>query len=93
MYNLFNLLNFSEIRNVTETTNNLRQSVEKIQSRVVESREKQEENMNNITRLAANIEKLSLRLSKQLTEGRSHKLIIFKHTHNTPTHMLHMVGC
>ena len=93
MYNLFNLLNFSEIRNVTETTNNLRQSVEKIQSRVVESREKQEENMNNITRLAANIEKLSLRLSKQLTEGRSHKLIIFRHTHYTHTHMLHMVGC
>ena len=66
-------LNFSEIRNVTEKTNYLRRTVEKIQSEVAETSRAQEENTNNITRLAANIENFSLRLSEQLTEGRSHK--------------------
>ena len=47
--------------------------MEKIQSGVAESRERQEENINNITRLAANIDNLSLRLSKQLREGGSLK--------------------
>ena len=58
---------------MTETTNNLRRTVEKIQSGVAETRVAQEENINNITRLAATIENFSLRLSEQLTEGRSHK--------------------
>ena len=73
MYNLFNLLNFSEIRNVTERTNNLMLAVEKIQSGVAETRLTQEENIINITRLAATIENFNIRLSSQLTEGRSHK--------------------
>ena len=37
----------------------------------LERGERQEENINNITRLAANIENFSLRLSNQLTEGES----------------------
>ena len=74
MNNIFYLKKkFSEIRNVTETTNNLRQAVEKIQSGVSETRQTQEENIINITRLAATIENFNIRLSSQLTEGRSPK--------------------
>jgi len=65
-----------EIRNVTETTNNLMQAVEKIQSGVAETRLTQEENIINITRLAATIENFSIRLSSQLTEEKIEALIV-----------------
>lgn len=71
-----------EIRNVSETTNNLRLAVEKIQSGVAGTRERQEENVNNITRLAANMENFSLRLSNQLTEEKI-QAMIEKHESST----------